>query len=401
MRICLYTETALPKLGGQEVVVDALARQFVTLGHEPVVLAPYPRRPLRADDAGLPYRVVRHPRFFSTHWFVSWYRWFLLRLFRRQHFDVLHCHGLYPPGYLAALCRARLNVPMVITSHGGDVAEGNRRLARLHDRFAQGLAAADALVAISRFTRAGFQRLCPQARRIVDIPNGVDLEALSRPASRPAHLDASIKPGGYALFVGRLKPRKGVDVLLEALAHLPANGEVQLVIAGDGEDRPRLEALARQLGVAGRVRFVGQRTGAEKTYLLQNALFSVVPSRVSEAFGLVVVESYAAGLPVVASRLAGLADLVEPKRTGYLVAPEAPGELAAAMQRLYSQPARRWAMGTRARQIAQGLDWRAVALRHLELYEELLTDRAMPEFRGTPESTHMPRPAAETASAEA
>src|ERR1700736_3083863 len=98
MRICLYTETALPKMGGQELVVDALARTFQNLGHEVVVLAPYPRRPLRAHDTSFPYRVVRHPRFYSTRHLVSWYRWWLLRLHRAQAFDVLHCHGLYPPG---------------------------------------------------------------------------------------------------------------------------------------------------------------------------------------------------------------------------------------------------------------------------------------------------------------
>src|SRR2546423_4153299 len=95
MRICFYTETALPKLGGQEMVVDSLARQFTAMGHEVLVLAPHPRRPLRADDSGLPYRVMRHPRFYSTQRFVSQYRWFLLRACRDFRPDVLHCHSLY------------------------------------------------------------------------------------------------------------------------------------------------------------------------------------------------------------------------------------------------------------------------------------------------------------------
>src|SRR5207253_10824191 len=105
MRICLYTDTALPKMGGQEMVVDALAREYLALGHEPIVLAPRPRRPLHPQDGDLAYPVVRHPRFFSTRLFVSWYRWFLQRLYRRRPFDVLHCHVIYPPSYLAALSR--------------------------------------------------------------------------------------------------------------------------------------------------------------------------------------------------------------------------------------------------------------------------------------------------------
>ena len=76
MRICLYTNTALPKVGGQEIVIDALARQFLALGHEPVVLAPWRRSQGPFDAASVPYAVAWHPRFISTYWLVSWYgRW--------------------------------------------------------------------------------------------------------------------------------------------------------------------------------------------------------------------------------------------------------------------------------------------------------------------------------------
>jgi glycogen(starch) synthase len=108
---------------------------------------------------------------------------------------------------------------------------------------------------------------------------------------------------------------------------------------------------------------------------LQNALFAAVPSRSWEAFGLVVVESYAAGLPVIATRMAGLEDLIQPHETGLLVAPESPHELAAAMRRLFQDPPAARRMGAQARRFAQGFDWRIVAKRHLALYEELLEAR--------------------------
>lgn len=373
MRICLFTETALPKVGGQEIVVDALARQFVALGHEPVVLAPRPRH-LALDDASLPYPVVRHPRFISTRWFVAWYRWFLERLYRRRPFEVLHCHGLYPPAYLAALSRHKIPVPVVVTSHGGDVYEHNTRLARavLKQRHVQAATAADAFIAISRFTRDGICRLCPEPPRIVDIPNGVDLRPFAMRAERPARLAPEIRPGEYALFLGRLKHRKGVDVLLQALA---ATAHGQLIIVGDGQERPALETLSERLGLRNRVRFVGEQLASAKVYLLQNALFAVVPSRSWEAFGLVVVESYAAGLPVIGTRMPGLRDLIQPERTGLLVAPEAPGELAAAMQRLFGDLPLARRMGEHAREVARGFDWRIIAERHLALYRELAAAR--------------------------
>jgi glycosyltransferase involved in cell wall biosynthesis len=243
LRICLYTDTALPKMGGQEMVVDALARQFQALGAEVVVLAPHPRLPLRANDQVLPYQVVRHPRFYSTRFLVPWYRWFLNRMHRQHRPDILHCHGVYPPGYLAALTRSRHTIPTMITSHGGDVETKNVRLRKpvLRQRIVQGLSAADVLVAISRFTAERMRDLCPHAE-IAAIPNGVDLSPYARIVARPDRLPDAIRPQGYLLFMGRLKQRKGVDVLLQALAISPC--DLPLVIAGDGEERSALAQLS-------------------------------------------------------------------------------------------------------------------------------------------------------------
>ena len=88
LKICFYTSTALPKRGGQETVVHELAKAVAELGHQVIVLAPQPRRPLRPDDRLLPYPVFRHPRFFSTRRLVGWYSAFLKRLYLRQRFDL-------------------------------------------------------------------------------------------------------------------------------------------------------------------------------------------------------------------------------------------------------------------------------------------------------------------------
>ena len=377
MRICLYSDTALPKLGGQEFVVDALAREFLALGHEPVVFAPSPRK-LSIRGEAYPYQVARHPRFISTRFLVSWYRWFLLQLYRKQPFDVLHCHGIYAPAYLASLLRDKLPVPVVVTSHGGDIYEDNVRLQKtvVRDRCVRGLRSADALVAISRVTRDGFARLCPEAAaRIVDIPNGVHLAAFAQRALPPLGWDYNLTPGSYAVFLGRLKHRKGVDVLLHALTHISANGKTQLVVAGDGEDRRALERLANELGLHSRVRFLGSTTGQAKTYLLQNARFAIAPSRESEAFPLVVLEAYASGLPMLATDIPGLADLVESEKTGLLVASDAPEALAAGMRRLFTDDALAAHMSWHASQAVQNYDWTSVARRHVTLYEDVIAAR--------------------------
>lgn len=373
MRICLYTETALPKVGGQELVVDALARQFLALGHEPVVLTQPPRRPLRPDDRQLPYPVVRHPRFISTRRLVSWYRYWLIKLHRQYHFDVVHCQSVYPCGYLAALSRSKLNVPVVVTSHGGDVRENNARIVKrgMHKRHALAIESADALVAISRFTSDGYRRIAPAAKNIITIPNGVDYESFQAEVTRPKGLDASIREGRYFLFLGRLHRRKGVDVLLKALARVSTDASMQLVVAGDGDQREILVEQAERLGISDRVRFIGPVHGALKTYLLQNALCLVLPSQ-SEAFPLVVLEAYASGCPVIGSKIPGLEGLVQPDQTGHLVPAESPGKLAAALEHVWRNPGGARAMGERAHRLAQGYGWPSIAARHIELYEDLL-----------------------------
>jgi glycosyltransferase involved in cell wall biosynthesis len=155
------------------------------------------------------------------------------------------------------------------------------------------------------------------------------------------------------------------------VARMPATDGVQLVIAGSGEERAALEALATDLGVADRVRFIGRVEGQEKVYLLQNALLTVMPSRTWEAFPLVVLESYAAGKPIVGTAIAGIVDLVEEGKTGMLVPEEDPAGLARAMGELFEHPNCARSLGELAVTIARQNSWDFIAARHIELYEEL------------------------------
>jgi len=375
MRICLYTETALPKVGGQEQHVDALARHLAARGHRVVVLAPRPKLAVscRRFDATLGYPVVRHPPFFSTRLGVEWYARYLWLLRQWFPFDLVHCHSVYPTGYVAAVFRQRLSVPVVITSHGGDLRENNSRLRKpqVPQRYALALGSAAALVAISRATRDGYARFgLDRLPPVYAVPNGVECRQFARSERLPPELKRQL-PARYVLYLGRLHPRKGVDVLLEALGRIAPARRPFLAIAGDGPTEAQLRQQAAGLQLERHVHFLGVVQGAAKVALLQHAQWTVVPSQVSEAFGMVVLEALAAGVPVVASRLPGLQDVVPPQ-AGWIVRPGDVAAWATLLEKLWNDPRLVAEKKTAARTAAQAYDWSRVVDRLEQVYHEVL-----------------------------
>jgi glycosyltransferase involved in cell wall biosynthesis len=110
--------------------------------------------------------------------------------------------------------------------------------------------------------------------------------------------------------------------------------------------------------------------------LLQKALFAVVPSRLWEGLPLVVAEHFAAGLPVIATNVPGLGDLIEPGRTGLVVSAESREEMAAALAQLFRDPADTRRMGQAAKGLTRDFHWDGIARRHIALFEELIAARA-------------------------
>jgi glycosyltransferase involved in cell wall biosynthesis len=139
---------------------------------------------------------------------------------------------------------------------------------------------------------------------------------------------------GYLLYVGRLRIRKAVEVLLEALALL-GDGRPEVLVVGDGEHAGRLARRVAELGLA--VEFLGRRDPGQVRSLMERAGGLVVPS-IYEGMPLVVLEAMEAGLPVIASRVSGIPEVVIDGETGWLVPPEDPPALAAALDEWRRDP---------------------------------------------------------------
>jgi D-inositol-3-phosphate glycosyltransferase len=213
------------------------------------------------------------------------------------------------------------------------------------------------------------------ASKMQIIPCGVDLSAFTTatPAERRADR-AAIAPGDAPtlLFVGRLDPIKGIDLLLESVAHMRTPVRL-IVVGGNPEGDPEVERLrerARELGIAARVRFPGAVPQAELPRYYHAADALVVTSRY-ESFGLVAVEALACGTPVVAAQVGGLTSIIRDGENGLLVRWRCSAAFAEQLDILLEDDALRARLAARARPSVQRFDWRAIGDEVRAMYQEL------------------------------
>ena len=241
---------------------------------------------------------------------------------------------------------------------------------------------ADRIVAATSLERAELAWYCGAADdRVRTIPCGVDVDLFSPGSSAAARARLGLDAEWVLLFVGRPAPVKGLEVLLQALARLKADGlaraDVRLVIVGGDRDegrddeRTRLRALADTLGVGAWVDFKGPQLQSALPDYYRAADLCLVPSH-HETFGMAALEAMACGATVVASRVGGLATTIQNGITGVLVPPRDDAALAAAIASLLADAQRRRSLGRQATRWAQGYAWASVARALVDVYDELV-----------------------------
>ncbi|HET9948212.1 MAG TPA: glycosyltransferase family 4 protein [Longimicrobiales bacterium] len=210
------------------------------------------------------------------------------------------------------------------------------------------------VIAVSESTRDELVRRGMRPEHIEVIHNGIDLEYFTPAPERAA-------PRPTVLFLGRLKRYKRVDLVVEAVARLAAEGlDVELRIGGEGDQRGPLLAQARRLGIEERVRLLGFLDEAAKREELRRAWVHVLTSS-KEGWGISNLEAAACAVPSVASDAPGLRESVQDGRTGILVPHGDVAALAAALGQLLRDPDLRREMGREARTFAEGFSWEASA----------------------------------------
>ena len=242
----------------------------------------------------------------------------MVRMIWKINPDIIHVQS-FGIAFPALISKKILHIPYVICGHGTDVYHPDWFTKLILKTI---IINADSVIALTEDMKKAMQII--YNRDVSVIPNGINLNEYTErlPIQREASSGKSI------LFVGRLHPVKGVRFLLYAMQIVHEEiPDARLILVGDGEEREFLENLTDQLGIRGCVDFIGKVSHERiPDYMFQADMF-VLPS-LSESFGIVNLEAMASGLPIVATRVEGVPDIIEDGVNGYLVEPKNHHELA-------------------------------------------------------------------------
>jgi glycosyltransferase involved in cell wall biosynthesis len=295
---------------------------------------------------------------------------------RIAEFDVAHLHSVFLwPTLAAARAAERARVPYVVAPRGMLVESLIDRRGRWRKRAwialfeRRTLSRAGAIHVTSASEARDLRRLALDLAPVAEVENGLDPDFDPEPegAGDAERVAAARAAGPYLLCLGRVAAKKRIELAIAAVAGHPT---LRLVVAGNDDEglTPALEVRARELGISGRVSFLGEIRGAAKRDLLAHAIALALPSA-SENFGNVVLESLAAGRPVLLSADVGAAELVERAAAGRILG-DAPATWSAAVAELLADGPGADAMGRRGLELVRReLSWERIAARMTTVYE--------------------------------
>lgn len=379
MKIAMLPSAFFPSLGGVEEAVRQLSHELVRQGNSVELHANrWPKSlPAREVFEGLPLfryplRVPeRTPRQLGGAILLGTTT--LTRLCANiyaQAADVIHVQCVSSNAYYALKARRKLDLPLVVTLQGELTMDSGRLFQR--SRFARNmlhkvLDEADVITSCSARTQQ-------DAEAFYGRKFGARGRVIFNGASTADFKDAKpyANPRPYILALGRLAPQKGFDLLIRAMAQAGDCGH-DLILAGDGPERGALEEMARKAGVGGRVRFVGLADRRQVAALFAGCSFLVLPSRADEGLPLVCAEALAAGRPVIASEVGGVAEVISDGVNGILVPRENAGALASAIATLCKDAELRAKLGAAAHADAGRFAWASIARQYADAYADART----------------------------
>lgn len=381
MRILMFNHEFPPIGGGSGWVSYFFGKHFVEAGHDVyLITSQFQSLPEHEDVEGI--HVHRVPTLRSNKDVCAVHEMLTYAISSGLHGlgsvsrlkpDIVQIFSGIPAGGSGYVLKKVYGLPYVVFLSGRDVPSSNpdppyyRWIYGLLRPVIRGIwKAAGAVVACSDGLREMASQTAPELPFKV-IPDGLDLNRFS-PVLR-----ASAPTCVRILTIGRLIPRKGFQLLIQALPHVidEAAVDFEIEIVGDGPCRGTLEALAKELEVDSRIRFAGSVSYSELPQKYREADIFVLCS-LAEGMPLVVLEAMGTGLPIVASRVQGIEDLVRTGVNGALFPPNDVGGLVKCLVQLINDGESRVRMGRSSIDFVQKYDWKNLASSYLAIYERIL-----------------------------
>ncbi len=310
-----------------------------------------------------------------------------LNKFREEEgleYGVVHSH-YWLSAWVGRELSHELEIPHVVTFHtlslikmqsrAGEVEQSERSVVET-----EVIATADRIIAFSPHERDAMARLYDaDSDKITLAPCGVDLEVFRPLNQKTVRSSLGLNGEKILLYVGRVEPIKGLDLLVETAAQMDSEEGVRMMVVGadvnGNREMDRVRQLAREKDLEDKIDFVGQVDHDDLPLYYNAADVCVVPSYY-ESFGLVALESMACGTPVVATRVGGLSTIIHHGRTGYLKSWRCPEAFANSVEMIISSDGLQQSMGEAARKRAEGMGWDNVAALMWDEYTTLTGNTA-------------------------
>lgn len=387
LRVLMLTWEYPPRIvGGISRVVEGLSKALHVLGVEVhIITNEMPGSPLEEDDAGVRVHRVKvdspAPNFHA--WILLMNHYFAKRVGSLAKevggFDIVHAHD-WLVQTSASETKGFLRTPLISTLHSMEFrrSEGatSPEISMVESlEWWMTYESSKVIVCSNSMKEDAKSKYKVPDDKMVVIPNGIDPDKYAEP-----HLHRDLTRLKYGvgpsekliLFVGRLTHQKGCNFLIRSIPYVAKFHNVRLIIVGDGYMRGELESEAFKSGEAWRIRFTGFLPDQEVRDLMASSNCMVVPS-IYEPFGVVALEGMASKLPVVASNVDGLSEIIRHEENGILVYPKDPSSIAWGISRIFSDADNSQRIVLNAlNDVKTKYTWSAIAKMTLEAYEQTL-----------------------------
>jgi len=374
MNICRFSTTFLPYIDGMSRHIYYLSKYQAEQGHKVFILQPYLNDEVRD---GIFIRRINLGSFEKSqiHKFLTILLCIVaiakcIKIHKKEHLDIIHCHGDVIEAFFLGLLGLFLRIPVVLTIHGGL----NKKL--IYQILAPKMFSfIKRFIVVSEDIKLDLLSLGIRSEKVEVISSGINFNFFLGCDNLPkVRIRSELGiPTDVTVIVstGRLHPVKGYRYLVDSVKLMNNDKKFLFIIVGDGPKRDELLALAKDMPI----RFVGEKPSTDIVKYLHSADIFVLPSielpGQAEGTSTSVMEAMAAGLPVISTDSGGTKYLIKDGENGFIVKQKNSEELAKAIQKLLDNPELRKKMGETNQEKAKEKDWSVIAQRVYEVYKKL------------------------------